>query len=51
MNVTVRCFAEWRIAEQLPKIIMQKIQRRENGRKKSEHEPEQNRQKNTMKAC
>ena len=24
MNVTVRCFAEWRIAEQLPKIIMQK---------------------------
>ena len=24
MNVTVRCFTEWRIAEQLPKIIMQK---------------------------
>ena len=40
MNVTVRCFAEWRTAEQLPKIIMQKIQRRENGRKKSGQEPE-----------
>ena len=29
MNVTVRCFAEWRTANQLQKTIMQKLQRRE----------------------
>lgn len=43
MNVTVRCFAEWRTAEQLPEIIMQKIQRRENGRKNQNMNQSKNR--------